>query len=143
MKIIGLKKINLKVIKNKKGDLLKYLSIKEKFFKKFGEIYFSEIKRGQIKGWKLHKRYKCHLSVLSGSVTFNFEDSRKNSKTYLKKDKVTLNKKNYSLLIVPPNIWFSFTTKNKISIVVNTLNFPHSDSETKNKPVIKSFKNKI
>ena len=39
VKIIGLKKINLKVIKNKKGDLLKYLSIK-KNFQKFVKFTF-------------------------------------------------------------------------------------------------------
>ena len=131
MKIIGLKKINIKIFKNKKGDLIKYLSLKNSFFKKFGEIYFSEIKKGQIKGWNLHKRYKCHLAVISGSVTFNFVDNRKKSKTYLKRDKITLSKKNYGILIVPSNIWFNFTTKNKISLVVNTLNYPHLDSETK------------
>tara|TARA_B100001029_G_C14781651_1_gene296835 strand:- start:135 stop:545 length:411 start_codon:yes stop_codon:yes gene_type:complete len=131
MKINGLKKINIKIFKNKKGDLIKYLSLKNSFFKKFGEIYFSEIKKGQIKGWNLHKRYKCHLAVISGSVTFNFVDNRKKSKTYLKRDKITLSKKNYGILIVPSNIWFNFTTKNKISLVVNTLNYPHLDSETK------------
>tara|TARA_B100000900_G_C20548432_1_gene703667 strand:+ start:1101 stop:1526 length:426 start_codon:yes stop_codon:yes gene_type:complete len=141
MKISGLKKINIKIIKNKKGDLIKYLCSKDSFFNKFGEIYFSEIKKGQIKGWKLHKRYKCHLAVISGSVTFNFVDSRKNSKTYLKKDKITLSKKNHGILIIPPNIWFSFTTKNKISLVVNTLNHPHSDLETENKPISESFEN--
>ena len=131
MKISGLKKINIKIIKNKKGDLIKYLSLKDSFFKKFGEIYFSEIKKGQIKGWNLHKRYNCHLAVISGSATFNFVDFRKKSKTYLKKDKITLSKKNYGVLLVPPNIWFNFTTRNKVSLVVNTLNYPHLDSETK------------
>ena len=131
MKISGLKKINIKIFKNKKGDLIKYLSSRDSFFKKFGEIYFSEIKKNQIKGWNLHKRYRCHLAVISGSVTFNFIDSRKNSKTYLKKEKITLSKKNYGVLLVPPKIWFSFTTKNKVSLVVNTLNYPHLDSETK------------
>tara|TARA_B100000902_G_C26856434_1_gene690851 strand:+ start:229 stop:639 length:411 start_codon:yes stop_codon:yes gene_type:complete len=131
MKINGLKKINIKIIKNKKGDLIKYLSSKDSFFKKFGEIYFSEIKKGQIKGWNLHKRYKCHLAVISGSVTFNFVDSRKNSKTFLKKEKITLSKKNYAVLLVPPKIWFNFTTKDKVSLVANTLNYPHLDSETK------------
>ncbi len=131
MKINGLKKINIKIFKNKKGDLIKYLSSRDSFFKKFGEIYFSEIKKGQVKGWNLHKRYKCHLAVISGSVTFNFVDSRKNSKTFLKKEKITLSKKNYAILLVPPKIWFNFTTRNKISLVVNTLNYPHLDSETK------------
>ena len=45
MKISGLKKINIKIFKNKKGDLIKYLSLKNSFFKKFGETYFSEIKK--------------------------------------------------------------------------------------------------
>ncbi len=143
MRINGLKKINIKIIKNKKGDLIKYLSSKDNFFQKFGEIYFSEIKKGQTKGWKLHKKFKCHLAVISGSVTFNFVDFRKNSKTYLKRDKIRLSKKNHGILLVPPNIWFSFTTKNKVSIVVNTLNYPHSDSETKNKLITNSFKEKI
>lgn len=131
MKISGLKKINIKIIKNKKGDLIKYLSSRDSFFKKFGEIYFSEIKKGQIKGWNLHKRFKCHLAVISGSVTFNFVDSRKNSKTFLKKEKITLSKKNYALLVVPPKIWFNFTTRDKVSLIANTLNYPHLDSETK------------
>tara|TARA_B100001564_G_C20296313_1_gene514856 strand:+ start:40 stop:450 length:411 start_codon:yes stop_codon:yes gene_type:complete len=131
MKINGLKKINIKIIKNKKGDLIKYLSSRDSFFKKFGEIYFSEIKKGQIKGWNLHKRYMCHLAVISGSVTFNFIDSRKNSKTFLRKEKITLSKKNYAVLLVPPKIWFNFTTRNKVSLVANTLNYPHLDSETK------------
>ena len=130
MKINGLKKKNIKIIKNKKGDLIKYLSSKDSFFKKFGEIYFSEIKKGQIKGWNLHKRYTCHLAVISGSVTFNFVDYRKNSITFLKKEKINLNKKNHAIIIVPPKIFFNFTTKNKISLVVNTLNYPHLDSET-------------
>ena len=43
MKIIGLKKININVIKNKKGDILKFISKKNTFFRKFGEVYFSEI----------------------------------------------------------------------------------------------------
>ena len=90
MKISGLKKINIKIIKNKKGDLLKYLSVKDSFFKKFGETYFSEIKKGQIKGWNLHKKYKCHLAVISGSATFNFVDSRRKSKSYLKNEKVKM-----------------------------------------------------
>ena len=45
MKITGLKVLNQKVINNKKGDILKFLSKKDSFFKKFGETYFTEIKK--------------------------------------------------------------------------------------------------
>ncbi len=32
-------------------------------------------------------------------------------------EKIILDKKNYVIIIVTPGIWFSFTTKNKISTV--------------------------
>ena len=43
MKIIGVKKIAAKSFKNNKGDLLKFVSIKDSYFKSFGEVYFNEI----------------------------------------------------------------------------------------------------
>tara|TARA_B100001013_G_C24290081_1_gene316469 strand:- start:91 stop:498 length:408 start_codon:yes stop_codon:yes gene_type:complete len=133
MKINGLKKIDIKVIKNTKGDILKFISSKNSFYKKFGEVYFSEIKKDKIKGWNLHTKYTCFLSVLSGSVTFNFEDDRKQSKTYKLKKKITLGKKNYGILIVPPNIWFNFRGNTNNSVIVNALNYPHNKSETRKK----------
>ena len=133
MKISGLKKINIKVIKNTKGDILKFISSKNLFYKKFGEIYFSEIKKNRIKGWNLHTKYKCFISVLSGSVTFNFEDNRKDSKTFKLKEKITLGKKNYGILIIPPNIWFNFKGNTNNCIIVNALNYLHNKSETRKK----------
>ena len=133
MKINGLKKINVKVIKNKKGDILKFISSKDSFYKKFGEVYFSEIKKNKTKGWNLHTKYKCFLAVLSGSVTFNFEDNRKYSKSFQFKQKITLNKKNYGILVVPAMIWFSFKGNRDSSMIVNALNYPHKKSETKKK----------
>jgi len=35
----------LNKLKNSKGDVLKYLNKNNKYFKKFGEIYFTEIKK--------------------------------------------------------------------------------------------------
>ena len=61
MKIIGLKNIKRKIIKNKKGDILKFLSKKDNFFKKFGEIYFTEILKSKVKGWNYHKKNNCLL----------------------------------------------------------------------------------
>ena len=131
--IKGLIKTELKVFDSPSGAVLHGIRANDESFKKFGEIYFSEIKKKKTKGWNLHTKYKCHLAVISGKVKFNFIDNRKNSKTYLKKDTVILSKKNYSILLVPPNIWFSFTTENKVSLIVNMLNYPHSDIETKKK----------
>ena len=49
MKINGVKKIEQKVFKNSKGDLLKFVSKKSNYFKSFGEIYFNEIKQNKKK----------------------------------------------------------------------------------------------
>ena len=70
MKIIGLKNIKRKVIGNNKGDILKFLSRQDSFFKKFGEIYFTEIFKNKVKGWNYHKKNNCLLSVPYGKVQF-------------------------------------------------------------------------
>ena len=41
-KLIKLK--DYKIIKNKKGNIIKFLNKKNKLFQGFGEIYFSELK---------------------------------------------------------------------------------------------------
>jgi len=45
MNIKNIKVINASVINNNKGDILKFVNKNDKFFKGFGEIYFSEIKK--------------------------------------------------------------------------------------------------
>ena len=130
MKIAGLKIFKNKVIKNIKGDILKFVSIRDIFFNRFGEIYFSEIKKNKTKGWNFHKKNTCLLAVPLGEVKFSFIDGRKKSKSYNKKDMINLDKKNYGLIIVPPGVWFSFKTKKKLSVVANCLDNPHSDKET-------------
>jgi len=68
----GIKTISLKKIKTSKGDIYKFLSKQDKYFKKFGEIYFSEIKKNQKKGWNYHLKNICHISVIAGKVRFHF-----------------------------------------------------------------------
>ena len=70
MKIPGVKLKKLKIINNPKGNIYKYISKKDSIFKKFGEVYFSEIFKGKIKGWNLHKKNTCIICVPSGKVKF-------------------------------------------------------------------------
>ena len=71
MNVNGIKIEKLKVIKNQDGDILKFLSKKSKFFNNFGEIYFSKIFKGKIKGWNYHKTNTCIICVPNGKVKFN------------------------------------------------------------------------
>ena len=130
---MGLSKINtikLKISTNQKGDVLKYLTRKNKYFKKFGEVYFTEIKKNKIKGWNFHKKCWCLLTVPYGKVKFTFAENINS-----KKKTIIIGKKNYSLIVVPPRIWFNFMSIKKISLVVNTLNHVHNKNETLKIPI--------
>ena len=121
---------NLKVIKNFKGDIKKYLNLKiiKKF--KISEVYFSEIKKNQIKGWNLHKKATCFLSVASGSVKFQIKDE----KFKLIKN-VIINKNNHKCIQIPPGIWFSFKAMGQDSVVINSINLKHQSKETRKMPI--------
>jgi dTDP-4-dehydrorhamnose 3,5-epimerase-like enzyme len=139
MKIIGIKKISVKCFKNDKGDLLKFVSNKNSYFKSFGEIYFNEINYKKKKGWIKHKKNQCIFSVAYGEINFKFIDDRKNSKTFGKEENIILNKNKHCVLIVPPGIWFSFTTTKKKSVLVNLINNIRSDKETIKNNKVKNY----
>lgn len=68
-----------KIIKNYKGNIIKFINNKNILFKKFGEVYFSEINPNMTKGWNYHKKNTCLISVVIGKVKFFiFDPSKKN-----------------------------------------------------------------
>ena len=131
MSLNKIKTIKLEIIKNNKGDILKYLTSKNSFFRKFGEIYFTEIKKNKIKGWNYHKKNWSLFAVPYGKVKFTFAKNISG-----KKKIITIGKKNYSIIVVPPCTWFNFTSIDKFSLIVNTLNNMHNDKETLKIPII-------
>ncbi len=140
MKISGIKLLNLKIIKNSKGDILKFLNKKNKFLKSFGEIYFSEINNKKIKGWNYHKKNTCIVTVPFGRVLFRLIDGRKNSKTFNKQTKFSISKNKYRALLIPPGIWFSFKSQGKKAIVVNFMDNIHSKTESIKSNIIKNIR---
>ena len=130
MSLSKIKTIKLKISNNPKGDVLKYLTRKNKYFKKFGEVYFTEIKKNKVKGWNFHKKCWCLLAVPYGKVKFTFAENING-----KKKTIIIGKKNYSIIVVPPRIWFNFMSIKKISLVVNTLNQIHNKNETLKIPI--------
>ena len=116
--------------KNSKGKIQKYVSIKNSFFSGFGEVYFNSINKNSHKGWNLHKKATCFLSVASGSVKFQIKDE----KFKLIKN-VIINKKNHKCIQIPPGIWFSFKAMGQDSVVINSINLKHQSKETRKMPI--------
>ena len=72
-----IKVIKGKIIKNKNGDIKKFITKKSSDYNGFGECYFYEIKNGKFKGWKKNKTTNQLISVIKGKVKFYLIDDRK------------------------------------------------------------------
>ena len=103
-------------------------------FVDFGEIYFSLIKSGMVKGWKRHRRMTLNLAVPVGRVRFVFFDGREESPTYGETQEVILGHDLYQLVVVPPGIWCAFQGLDpEISLVANCASLPHDPDEADNR----------
>tara|TARA_Y100000741_G_scaffold365216_1_gene360760 strand:- start:6970 stop:7329 length:360 start_codon:yes stop_codon:yes gene_type:complete len=113
-----IKKKNIKIIKNSKGNIIKFADLNNMPFKKLGEIYFSEIKPNSFKGWKYHNLRNQYLTVVNGSVEFSF---KKNPKDKIKKIIINIKNKQHALYI-PKKTHYSFKclSKNK-AVIVNII----------------------
>ena len=100
-----------------KGDIFKY-NLVDKFFKKgIKDLYFSEIKKNKIKGWKYKSNISTVLIVVEGKIKFYFKDKLKNNKT------LVLNSKQKKILVISKKIYFKFENLySKKSIIISFLN---------------------
>ena len=126
-----------KIIPNQKGDIIKFINKNSKIFSRFGEIYFSEVKKNKTKGWNIHYRYQCILAVPFGEVDFSFFNQKSKNK---KIKKITISKKNNYSIVVPAGTWFSFRSNVKLSIVTNLLSGIHNNKETDKSNIINGIK---
>lgn len=119
-----------KIIINPKGNIMKFIKQNDRNYIKFGELYFTWVKKNYIKGWKFHKKMHMNLSVPIGKIKFTFFDKE----THIKKQ-IVLGEKKFGTLYVPPKIWFAFENINKKrdSLLVNFSNIIHHKNETINK----------
>ena len=120
------------------GDVLHGIKKNEETYFGFGEAYFSNINKGKIKGWKLHKDMTMNLIVPSGTVKFVFFDEKLKSHKEL-----TIGRLNYCRVTVPPKIWFAFQgLDNKYpNLVFNFANLEHDPNEVIRKEINEIFYN--
>lgn len=113
------------------GDVLHGLKHTDKGFKRFGEAYFSMIKNGAVKAWKLHQRMTLNLVVPFGEARFVFY-STDGGRPF----EQTIGEENYARLTVPPGIWFGFQGKKApFSLILNIADIPHQPDEVERKPL--------
>ena len=125
----------LGIIPGEKGSVLRAMRKDEDGYNGFGEAYFSTVDQGEIKAWKKHKRIYCNLVVIEGEVKFNLFDDRKTSHTQSQNMSLTLSRKNYARLTIPPNIWFGFKGLGQNNVILNMASIIYDPDEVIDLPL--------
>jgi len=122
----------LKVIEDERGAVLHMLRADSPLFAGFGEIYFSQVNPGVIKGWKRHTRMTQRYAVPVGKVKVVIYDDRKGSPTEgLTLEYLLGRPDDYKLLIIPPMVWYGFQGLSEApSIICNCSDIPHDPGES-------------
>lgn len=129
--INGVQIIPLKRIPDERGTIMHMLRATDPHFQQFGEIYFSTIYKDVIKGWHLHREMTLNYACIHGRIKLVLFDDREDSSTRGELMEIFLGPDNYSLVIIPPEIWNGFKGMfDPVSIVANCCTHAHDPSRS-------------
>lgn len=98
----------LRQILDERGKIMHMLRASDPHFAGFGEIYFSVVYPGAIKGWHLHKEMVLNYAVPVGRIKMVLFDPREGSPTRGELHEIFLGPDQYQLVQVPPGVWNGF-----------------------------------
>jgi dTDP-4-dehydrorhamnose 3,5-epimerase len=128
--IDGVRVTPLRQINDERGKVMHMLRSDAEGFTGFGEIYFSTVFPGAIKGWHIHKRMTLNYAVPCGHIKFVLYDDREGSPTRGALQELFLGPDNYVLVTVPPLIWNGFKgVGTDVALVANCASIPHDPAE--------------
>ena len=128
--IDGLTVTALRRIPDERGAVLHMLRADSEGFAGFGEIYFSFVYPGVVKGWHLHKRMTLNYAVPVGMVKLVCYDDRSDSPTRGNVVELFVGELNYVLVTIPPFVWNGFKgIASTPALVANCATVPHDPDE--------------
>ena len=95
----------LRQILDERGKIMHMLRADAPHFKGFGEIYFSCVFPGVIKGWHIHDKMTLNYAVPVGHIKLVLFDDRASSPTKGEVQEIFLGVDNYQLVTIPPGVW--------------------------------------
>lgn len=120
----------LSVYPDERGEVKHMLRSTDLEFEKFGEIYFSNVYPGVVKGWHLHKIMTQNYAVVSGMIKLVLYDDRPESSTHGELQEIFMGMDNYVLVKIPPLVWNGFKGIGMTpAIVANCATIPHDPDE--------------
>src|SRR3954447_1895273 len=129
--IDGVDVIPLRRMPDERGTIFHMLRATDPHFRQFGEIYFSSIYPGVIKGWHLHHEMTLNYACIHGRIKLVCYDDRDDSPTKGQLAETFLGPDNYSLAVIPPNVWNGMKCMGQdYSIVANCATHIHDPSRS-------------
>ena len=120
----------LRQIGDERGKVMHMLRADAPHFVSFGEIYFSTVFPGVVKGWHVHRKMVLNYAVPHGRIKFVLYDDRDGSRTKGEVNEFFLGPDNYQLVTVPPLVWNGFKgVGTEMAIVANCASIPHDPTE--------------
>jgi dTDP-4-dehydrorhamnose 3,5-epimerase len=128
--IEGLTVTPLRRIPDERGAVFHMLREDSEAFERFGEIYFSTIYPGVVKGWHLHQRMTLNYAVPVGMIKLVCYDDRPGSPTAGNVVELHVGELNYVLVTIPPKVWNGFKGEGAATaLVANCSTVPHTPDE--------------
>lgn len=128
--IIGVSVVPLRRVPDERGTIYHMLRRTDPHFIEFGEIYFTSIYRGVVKGWHRHREMTLNYACISGRVKLAIYDDRVDSPTKGRLSEHFLGPDSYALVIIPPMVWSGMKGMDEVSLVANCATHPHNPDRT-------------
>jgi dTDP-4-dehydrorhamnose 3,5-epimerase len=122
---------------DERGRTMQMLRNDDPHFRAFGEIYFSGVQHGRVKGWYRHREKTLNYAVPVGMVRVVIFDDRAASATHGQLAEFLLGEQpdQYALLTIPPQVWYGMQgLAPGTSIVANCADMPNDPGESDRKP---------
>jgi dTDP-4-dehydrorhamnose 3,5-epimerase len=129
--IEGVRVVPLARIADERGTVMHMLKRTDPHFIEFGEIYFSTVYPGVIKGWHRHREMTLSYACIHGRIKLVLFDDRPDSPTRSELMELFLGPDSYSLVQIPPGVWNGFKgIGTERAIVANCSTHPHDPSRS-------------
>ena len=130
--IEGVEVVPLRRIPDERGTIMHMLRRTDPHFCEFGEIYFSTIYRDVVKGWHRHHEMTLNYACVFGRIKLVLYDDREGSPSNGEIVELFLGPDEYSLVVIPPEIWNGFKgMSDPYAIVANCSTHPHDPSRSR------------
>ena len=114
---------------DERGTVMHMLRRTDPHFIEFGEIYFSTIYAGAVKGWHKHREMSLCYACVHGRIKLVIFDERDGSPTRGEINEFFLGPDDYALVIIPPDLWNGFKGMTD-AVVANCCTHPYDPSRS-------------